>query len=48
MMEPAASMISHFRGEHLVVLNRDPIPAEEQAELVIRGDVAEVFAQLMK
>ena len=45
-VEPAASMISHFRGKHLVVLNRDPIPAEEQAELVIRGDVAEIMDRL--
>ena len=45
-VEPAASFISHFRGKHLVILNRDPIPAEEQAELVIRGDVAEVMGQI--
>lgn len=45
-VDPAASFISHFRGKHLVVLNRDPIPAEEQAELVIHGDVAEIMDQL--
>ena len=45
-VEPAASFIGHFRGKNLVVLNRDPIPAEEQATLVIHGDVAEVMAQL--
>ena len=45
-VEPAASMISHFRGKHLVVLNRDPIPAEEQAMLVIHGDVAEIMDRL--
>ena len=45
-VEPAASFLGHFRGKHLVVLNRDPIPAEEQAELVIRGDVAEVMDRL--
>ena len=45
-VEPAASFISHFRGKNLVVLNRDPIPAEEQASLVIRGDVAEIMEQL--
>ena len=45
-VEPAASIISHFRGKHLVVLNRDPIPAEEQATLVIHGDVAEIMEQL--
>lgn len=45
-VEPAASMIGHFRGKHLVALNRDPIPAEEQAELVIHGDVAEIMDRL--
>ena len=45
-VEPAASLISNFRGRNLVVINRDPIPAEEQATLVIHGDVAEVMEQL--
>ncbi len=45
-VEPAASFISHFRGRELVVLNRSPVPAEEQATLVIRGDVAEIMDQL--
>ena len=45
-VEPAASFLSHFRGKLLAVINRDPIPAEEQAALVIRGDVAEVMGQL--
>jgi NAD-dependent deacetylase len=46
VVEPAASFISHFRGRNLVVLNRDPIPAEEQATLVIRGDAAEAMGSL--
>ena len=45
-VEPAASFLSHFRGKHLVVINRNPIPAEEQASLVLRGDVAEIMGQL--
>ena len=45
-VEPAASFISHFRGKNLVVLNRDPIPAEDKATLVIHGDVAEIMDQL--
>ena len=45
-VEPAASFISHFRGKHLVILNRDPLPAEEQAELVIHGDVAEIMDRI--
>ena len=45
-VEPAASFLSHFRGNNLVVINRDPIPAEEQATLVLHGDVAEIMGQL--
>ena len=45
-VEPAASFLSYFRGKNLVVINRDPIPAEEQASLVLRGDVAEIMGQL--
>lgn len=45
-VEPAASFIGHFRGKNLVVLNREPIPAEEQATLVIHGDVAEIMDRL--
>ncbi len=45
-VEPAASFISNFRGKNLVVINRDPIPAEEQATLVIHADVAEVMELL--
>lgn len=45
-VEPAASFLSHFRGKHLVVINREPIAAEEQADLVLRGDVAEIMGLL--
>ncbi len=45
-VEPAASFIGHFRGKHLVVLNKSPIPAEERATLVIHGDVAEIMDRL--
>ena len=45
-VEPAASYIDHFTGRNLVVINREPTPADERADLVIRGDVAEIFAEL--
>ena len=46
-VEPAASFTEDFRGKHLVVINREPTPADGRAELVIRGDVAAVFAALL-
>ena len=45
-VEPAASMPDNFRGRHLVVINRTPTPLDHRAELVLRGDVAEIFAAL--
>ena len=46
-VEPAASFTEDFRGKHLVVINREPTPADGRAELVIRGDAAEVCEWLM-
>lgn len=45
-VEPAASFLDHFRGKNLVVINREPIPTETQATLVLHGDVAEIMGQL--
>lgn len=45
-VEPAASFIEDFRGKHLAVINRTPTQADEKADLLIRGDVAEVFERL--
>ena len=33
---PAAGLLRYFRGEHLVLLNRDATPMDEQADLCIR------------
>lgn len=46
MVEPAASYPEYFSGRNLVVINKEPTPADEKAALVIRTDVAEVFAGL--
>ena len=46
-VEPAASYIDYFTGRDLVVINKEPTPADGRANLVIRGDVAGIFAELM-
>lgn len=46
-VEPAASFLDYFHGKRLVVVNATPTPADERAELVVRGDAAEVFGGLM-
>ncbi len=45
-VEPAASLIDDFNGRNLVVINREPTPADERATLLIRADVEEVFREL--
>lgn len=40
---PAAGLLSYFRGEHLVLINRDATPADARASLVIREPIAEVL-----
>lgn len=47
-VEPAASFIEDFHGRHLVVINREPTPADERADLLIRDDVVKVFEKLME
>lgn len=42
-VDPAASFVKGFGGKHLVVINSEPTPADELADLVIYEDVAEVF-----
>ena len=45
-VEPAASFLEYFHGKRLVVINREPTPADEGASLVIRGDAAEALGKL--
>ena len=42
-VEPAASFLGYFHGKNLVVVNREPTPADDRATLVIRGDVADII-----
>ena len=45
-VEPAASFLTYFHGKNLVVINREPTPADEKATLVIHDDVARVMGEL--
>ena len=40
---PAAGFLDAFSGRHLIVINRDPTPADGRAELVIHDKVGEVL-----
>ena len=45
-VEPAASFLDYFHGKRLAIVNDEPTPADARADLVLRGDVAGVFAGL--
>ncbi len=40
---PAAGFLDAFSGRHLILINRDPTPADSRAELVIHDKVGEVL-----
>ena len=44
-VEPAASFLQYFSGKNLVVINREPTPADSRASLVIRDSVAKVLSE---
>ena len=40
---PAAGLVSYFQGSDLVIVNRDPTPADGAADLVCACDIAAAF-----
>ena len=45
-VEPAASFLDYFSGKNLVVINKEPTPADSKASLVLHGDVADILGKL--
>lgn len=45
-VEPAASYIEYFSGRNLIVINKEPTPADSKATLLIRGDLTEVISAI--
>ena len=43
---PAASLIDYFKGDALVVINRDKTPRDKMADLVINEPIGTVFEQI--
>ena len=43
---PAASLVQWFRGDKLVVVNRDSLKMDSNADLVLHGSIGEIFSQL--
>ena len=45
---PAAGFLAYFRGDDIVLINRDPTPLDYRASLVIRDPVGRVMEETMK
>ncbi|MBR1751554.1 MAG: NAD-dependent protein deacylase [Ruminococcus sp.] len=43
---PAAGLVRYFRGKHLVIINRDVTPMDNNADLVINDKVGEVLGMI--
>lgn len=43
---PASGLIRYYRGDKLVLINRDETPYDKRANLVIRDPIGQVFSQL--
>lgn len=43
---PAAGLVNYYRGDKLVLINRDPTAQDSYADLVIREKIGQVFSQI--
>ncbi len=43
---PAAGLLRFYRGDRLVLINRDATPYDDQADLVLHESMGDVFSQL--
>ena len=43
---PAAGLINYYRGNRLVLINRDPTPYDGRADLVIHDPIGQVLGAL--
>ncbi len=44
---PAAGLIRYYKGQKLVLINREPTPMDHLANLVVYGDIAEVLPRIV-
>ncbi|RQG98421.1 NAD-dependent protein deacylase, partial [Staphylococcus aureus] len=47
VVQPAAGLISHFKGDNLIIINKDRTPYDSDATLVIHDDMVSVVKSLM-
>ncbi|MEK5023274.1 NAD-dependent protein deacylase [Paenibacillus sp. FSL M7-1046] len=47
-VQPAASLVTYFRGRHTVLLNRDPTPYDHRADLIITDRIGKVMGAVQE
>ena len=45
-VQPAASLIDNYQGEHLIIINKTPTPYDGTAEFVLRESISEVLSKI--
>ncbi|MCQ4638107.1 NAD-dependent protein deacylase [Anaerovorax odorimutans] len=45
---PAAGLVEHFQGKHLILINKSQTQYDEKADLVINQPIGEIFAGLLE
>lgn len=45
-VQPAASLVTYFRGRHTMLLNGDPTPYDHQADLIITDRIGKVMGRI--
>ena len=45
---PASSLVTYFKGKHLVLINKDETPYDYLADIVIHDDLVNVFEKINK
>jgi NAD-dependent deacetylase len=47
-VNPAASLVAYFGGEHFIIINKTPTPYDLYAEMIIREPIEEVLAEAVE
>ena len=47
VVQPAAGFVSEFKGDNLVIINRDATPYDHTASLVIHDDMTSVIEEIL-
>ena len=43
---PAAGLINYYKGKKLVLINMSPTPRDDEADLIVRAPIGQVFSQV--